>query len=184
MLERGKNYPSFILPLPRAAPDSPDGSESSEKAKAHEFYFMQWATFDRPEDPRTVRNILSSRPVLSKDSIPPCPPSSAIMFTALAEYKLHQSYATPHLVLCNYTELAQSHGLILLRGDLTPSTSDPSRYRLNPADGQVLALSMQKFYVDSQNERGFKTLQRFHSHPDQFRWEDVVEICDFGATVA
>jgi len=101
------------------------------------------------------------------------------MFTPLAEYKLHHSYATSHLTLTNYTDLVQSHGIVLMRGDITPSESDPGKLRMNMAEAQILALAMQKFYLECGSERGLEVLARFHEKPNEFRWEEVIQICDF-----
>ena len=48
-----------------------------------------------------------------------------VMYTPLAEYKLRQLFAQPTLILTHYTDLANSHGLVLMRGDITPSAAPP-----------------------------------------------------------
>jgi ATP synthase mitochondrial F1 complex assembly factor 1 len=73
----------------------------------------------------------------------------------------------------------QSHGIVLLRGEITPSDRDPGKLRMNGVDAQFLALAMQKFYLKEGSERGQEVLAKFHEKPDEFRWEDVIEICDF-----
>ena len=104
---------------------------------------------------------------------------TTVLFTSLQEYKLRQDYATPHLILTHYTDLAQSHGLVLLRGELTPSPSGKSTM-LSPDNAQRLALLLQQFYLPPKgnDERGAaraKLLQRFHEESEAFRWEDVVD---------
>jgi ATP synthase F1 complex assembly factor 1 len=47
------------------------------------------------------------------------------MYTPLAEYKLHQLFAQPTLILTHYTDLANSHGLVLMRGNIMPSVAPP-----------------------------------------------------------
>ena len=48
-----------------------------------------------------------------------------VMYTPLAEYKLRHLFAQPKLILTHYTDLANSHGLVLMRGDITPSEAPP-----------------------------------------------------------
>ena len=192
-------YPCFILPLPRpdalveSVPDATDSSSSATTTTPHEFYFVQWGMHGSPPSPSSDGlpplfnqiNQLSSSP--SQNS--PNPPCTTVLFTSLQEYKLRQDYATPHLILTHYTDFAQSHGLVLFRGELTPTStplsSSPSGGRstlLSSDDAQRLALLLQQFYLppreNDDDKRGAaraKLLQRFHEEPEAFRWEDVVD---------
>ena len=200
-------YPCFILPLPRrdaleeSIPDVTDNSNSSTTTTPHEFYFAQWGMHGSPPTPSPSSDGLPplfnqiNQPSSSSPSSPnsPNPPCTTVLFTSLQEYKLRQDYATPYLILTHYTDFAQSHGLVLFRGELTPftptSTSlspSPSGGRstlLSPDDAQRLALLLQQFYLpprenDDDDKRGAaraKLLQRFHEEPEAFRWEDVVD---------
>ncbi|KAF7367300.1 Protein ATP11, mitochondrial [Mycena sanguinolenta] len=71
------------------------------------------------------------------------PQISTVMFTPLQEYKMRGSFATPYLVLTNYTDLAHSHGVVLLRGEITPSaatggTGVDGRYMLQQEDAPAV----------------------------------------------
>lgn len=71
---------------------------------------------------------------------PPNLPATTVLFTPLAEYQMRHEFAQPALILTHYTDLAQSHGLVLMRGDLTPSTDGIGRGRLGTAEAQLLVL--------------------------------------------
>jgi ATP synthase mitochondrial F1 complex assembly factor 1 len=174
-------YPCFILPLPRpdaqveSAPDAAD----TARGPPHEFYFMQWSVHAPPPTP-SLDSLppLFNQPSSSSSQSVPNPPCTTVLFTSLQEYKLRQDYATPHLILTHHTDLAQSHGLVLFRGELTPSPSGQSAV-LSATDAQRLASLLQQFYLPPQenDKRGAtraKLLQQFHEEPEAFRWEDVV----------
>lgn len=152
MLERGLRYPTFVVPLRRPPPDgSPEGET------AYEFYFLEWSGYDAP-----------ARRDLGPEANPRL---STVILTSLAEYKLRQSYATPHLALTHYTDLARSHGVVLMRGELTAAGAD--RYWLSQADAQMLCLGLQRFYLPSAAPRD-DVLRAFHEQPDRFDWQTVI----------
>jgi len=95
---------------------------------------------------------------------------------------MRNGFAMPYLILTMYTDFAETHGNILLRGEITPSTASGSgsadRYMLSQADAQLLAITLQKFYLWSDNGSdltGEKLLQTFHKNPQDFKWEDLVK---------
>jgi ATP synthase F1 complex assembly factor 1 len=184
LIEVARRYPSFVLPLPREKPDSAEAPEGRDVTqRPHEFYFLEWSFYNRPPDPRDVPQFPFERLPNTASNRPPNPPKSVLLFTPLGEYKLHNSYATSHLTLTNYTDLVQSHGIVLMRGDITPSENDSTRLRMQSPEAQLLALAMQKFYLEGGSERGREILAKFHEKPEEFRWEEVIQICDFkGAT--
>ena len=183
LISKAATYPCFVLPLPR--PDAlevstPDATETmTTQSTPHEFYFMQWCMHGSPPTPSPDGlPPLFNQPSSSSQNRPN-PPCTTVLFTSLQEYKLRQDYATPHLILTHYTDLAQSHGLVLFRGELTPSSSGQSPV-LSPDNAQRLALLLQQFYLpprenDEHGASRAKLLQRFHEEPEAFRWEDVVE---------
>jgi len=184
LVDVAKRYPTFVLPLPREQFDGPAPSESSDAAqRPYEFFFLEWSFYNRPPDPRDIPQFPFEKQSGTPPNRPPNPPESVLLFTPLAEYKLHNAYATSHLTLTNYTDLVQSHGIVLMRGDITPSESDPGKPRMNATEAQILALAMQKFYLERGSERGLEVLAKFYEKPNEFRWEEVIQICDFkGAT--
>lgn len=183
LLSKVPAYPSFVLPLPR--PDAlvdpaPDASDAgTTQGSPHEFYFMQWCVHGPPPTPSSDGlPPLFNQPSSSSQSVPN-PSCTTVLFTSLQEYKLRQDYATPHLIITHYTDLAQSHGLVLFRGELTSSPGGQGTV-LSPDDAQRLALLLQQFYLPPRgnDERGAmraKLLQRFHEKPEAFRWQDVID---------
>lgn len=174
MLTAATQYPSFILPVPRvnAQTDEP----VSDDQQPTEFFFMQWDFHGVPPDPKP-KNDIFARPTISKN-----PQTSTVLFTPLQEYKLRGTFATPHLVITHYTDLVETHGLVLLRGEITPSTgntgdsADDGRYLLGQQDAQLLALGVQRFYLWSQGHEEREALLRcFHENPAEFKWEDLLK---------
>ncbi|EIN13433.1 ATP11-domain-containing protein, partial [Punctularia strigosozonata HHB-11173 SS5] len=189
MLTRARRYPSFILPLPRTTTDPqqrPDGGD-----QAHEFFYMQWAFHGAPATP-TYESETALFPVSSSASGGEAanPHTSTVLFTPLGEYKLRQTFATPHLVLTFYPDLARSHGVVLLRGEITPSAASAGegagagdvRYLLGQEDAQMLAMGVQKFYLwgEQQGEtvegrrKAEELLRVFHEEPEKFQWEELL----------
>jgi ATP synthase F1 complex assembly factor 1 len=116
------------------------------------------------------------------------------LFTPLQEYKLRQSFATPYLILTFYPDFAQTHGIVLLRGEITPSAAaaaaipgqdiSTARFLLSQIDAQLLAIGVQKFYLwgnesDDSGQKGDrnaeKLLRQFHEQPEEFNWADLLE---------
>ncbi|WFD44841.1 Glucosaminyl phosphatidylinositol (GlcN-PI) nositol acylation protein [Malassezia psittaci] len=165
MLETARSYPQFVLPLPKG-----DATSSSEEDNAFEMQFMQWAFLPRPA------------------SLPnSTPPPAATMFTSLAEYKLRQEFAQMSMVLTYYTDLVQSKGLVLMRGDITERQvpeSDQVKQVLTQNEAQILALCMQRFYnvnwsqpAQGQEADRRELLQSFHKNPQGFDLEKLLETC-------
>ncbi|KAL5534799.1 hypothetical protein ACEPAG_1263 [Sanghuangporus baumii] len=186
LLETGKQYPSFILPLIREARQAESSdSDQKEETTGYEFFFMQWAFHPAPRIPSS--SILDAP--LPDNVIPPAPvhPIATVLFTPLLEYKTHQTFATPHLVLTMYPDLAQTHQLVLLRGELTPSPAGNGKYLLSQQDAQLLALGLQRFYLAETrgeqeetvgNKERTELLRTFNENPSEFRWEDLLKYAD------
>lgn len=156
MLAEASRYPRFVLPLRRPPPvDAPPDSPP-----AYEFYFLEWAPHEAP---------------LRRDLGPESNPRlTTVLLTSLAEFKLRQTYAQPHLVLTNYTDLARSHGIVLMRGEITPASGD-GRYWLSQEDAQMLCLGLQRFYLTSARDAARAALlHKFHEEPDRFDWQEVI----------
>ncbi|KAI1797513.1 ATP11-domain-containing protein [Ganoderma leucocontextum] len=180
MLGVASKYPTFILPVPRESAQVEEGS----KEPAYEFYLMEWGFHGPPPEPVTTGNLFSPAKASSN------PQTSTVLFTPLQEYKHRQSFATPYLVLTHYTDLARSHGLVLLRGETTPSgasagagaSEDGARYMLSQQDAQLLAIHVQRFYLQNEDSKERATLLKtFHEAPEQFKWEELLKHADFSA---
>ena len=173
MEKNGRSYPSLIVPIPRIQPEQE--TKPSDYAKgdvAHEFYFLQWTFHASPPIPSS-----SDDPFVIPTSSSPNPQTSVILFTPLQEYKMRNSFATPYLILTMYTDLAETHGIVLLRGEITPSTASGSTsYMLSQADAQMLVMTLQKCYLWKENGSDLeKLLHTFHKNPQDFNWQDLLK---------
>lgn len=184
MTSIANKYPHFILPVPREGAQVGEEKASADQ-KAYEMFFMQWDFHGQPPEPKPIAADLFAKPAPSKN-----PHTSTVLFTPLQEYKQRTTFATPYLVLTNYTDLASSHGIVLLRGEITPSTSGSidaggdGRYMLSQQDAQLLALGIQKFYLWSEDAgKGEREalLKTFHEDPEGFKWEELLKHTEFSA---
>jgi ATP synthase F1 complex assembly factor 1 len=180
--KNGRSYPSFIVPIPRIQPEQEtDPSHQVDKNLEREFYFLEWtfhtaspptilSTSDNPSDSPTSSG---SNPQTS------VPQTSVILFTPVQEYKTLDTFATPYLILIMYTHLAETHGIVLLRGEITPSAASESTspYMLSQADAQMLAMTLQKVYLWNENGSDLeKMLHTFHKNPRDFKWQDLLKV--------
>lgn len=160
--------------MPRTQTTAPEG----ESQEAHEFYFLQWSHYNAPPVPSPNDLDIFTPPKMTQTDTKNSP-ISTVLFTPLAEYKLRQSFATPHLVLTFYTDLESTHGTVLMRGDITPSTTPggDGRYLLSQLDAQLLTVALQKYYLWSDSKgsmQGAALLKLFHEKPEEFKWEDLL----------
>lgn len=139
MTSLAKRYPEFIFALPRTA-QTPEGEEQGA-----EVIFMQWSF------------------VPSKSPPQQCGAETAtVLFTSLAAYKTHGTFAQPALILTHYPDLADSHGIVLMRGDITssPQADQPA---MSAQDVQLLCLRLQQYYGDEKEDsEQRKFLKSFH----------------------
>ena len=164
-----EKYPTFVVPI-RQSTNTPADSGS-----VYEFYYLQWCFHDVPQALCAHEDPLVKLPS-SKD---PNPKISTILFTPLEEYKLRGTFAIPYLVLTNYTDLASTHGLVLLRGEVTPGDGASGNYMLSQEDAQQLSMAIQRFYLWGNVEgEGAELLRTFHRKPQEFKWEDLLKIVD------
>ena len=196
MTRAAVRYPSFVVPVPRSSAGN-DASSSAGTSPACEFYFMQWAFHDAPPFPTAtdvddIESVLSgSRRGQQQGAGTSNPRSSTVLFTPLREYKLRETFATPYLVLTHYTDLARTHGVVLLRGEITPysavsaaSAQDHGQghHLLTQHDAQRLSMGLQRFYLWDQGKGDAERLLRlFHENPEQFEWEELLKYAEVGA---
>lgn len=170
MASLAKQYSSLVVPLPRPKDANAPASENSDP---YEFYFLQWDFHHSPPQPTPEQ---FSDPFYRLPTSSPNPRISTIIFTPLQEYKLRGAYATPYLVLTNYTDLASTHDLVLLRGEITPSPSNPNGHMLKQEDAHTLAMTLQKFFLwGDRGGQGKELLKTFHERPEEFKWEELIE---------
>ncbi|KAJ7275486.1 ATP11 protein-domain-containing protein [Mycena haematopus] len=178
MASKAAKYPMFVVPVRRDG----DSSAKDEADKAHEFYFLQWGFHDAPPIPSLTDDLFFPPAAQKVAPLGTNPQISTVMYTPLQEYKMRRSFATPYLVLTNYTDLAHTHGVVLLRGEITPSaatggTGVDGRYLLRQEDAHRLSMSVQNFYAghgDESLERE-KLVKAFHEAPNEFQWEKLLK---------
>ncbi|KAH9846613.1 ATP11-domain-containing protein [Lenzites betulinus] len=180
MLDVASKYPRFVIPVPRENAQIEGGS----KEPAYEFYLMEWGFHGSPQEPTTD---IFAQPKPSSN-----PQTSTVLFTPLQEYKQRTSFATPYLAVTHYTDLAKTHGLVLLRGEITPAAAtvspsvgadkDGGRFLLSQQDAQLLAIHLQRFYLWNEgSEERAALLKAFHETPSEFQWEGLLNHTEFTA---
>ncbi|KAF8303103.1 ATP11-domain-containing protein [Clavulina sp. PMI_390] len=197
MLARAKKYPIFIIPLQHTVPV--EGGVEGETKEATEFYFLQWDLHEPPEVPSAntvdpamgVDALLASKTSSSSSASEPAsgsatrapPHISTVILTPLQEYKLRSTYAQPRLVLTHYSNFANTHDTVLLRGEIAESSSSSGNYMLSQVEAQLLALAVQRFYLAVDEGQGkevsgkaFQLLQDFHQRPESFDYEKLIEL--------
>jgi len=175
-------YPVFVVPVPRIK-NGP--REEGEAERAYEFYFLQWGFHGAPPHPSAVEDPFSA--ALKTNTVSNNPQISTVLFTPLQEYKMRASFATPYLVLTFYTDLASSHGTVLMRGEITPTAAGTGtsnvfgRHMLSQDDAQLLAMEVQKFYLwgtEGKEREAERLLKVFHERPEEFQWEELLKHAD------
>lgn len=180
MIATAKENPFFVLPLPR---DSSDGGD------AFEMFYMQWLFHPPP----------TALPDANAANAAPLPPVTSVIFTPLAEFKNAGEWAQPYLTLTHYSDLARSHGTVLMRGEISAQTAQgPAGSAENPgfllsqAQAQLLALALQRFYcadivppsekvADAQERiQRSKALRDFRERPQEWDWQGLVRMAFAG----
>lgn len=131
LISNAQKYPQFVLPLGRKVVD---GSEEQDESKltpeeikekqGFEIQFLEWAFLPHPPLIQTKDLTTPIKTEDFKTSGVRIPKPSTVLFTPLAEYKLRQSFAQPILILTHYIDLIESHGIVLMRGDITGSNDE------------------------------------------------------------
>jgi ATP synthase F1 complex assembly factor 1 len=172
-----EKYPTFIVPIRHTRRNVSAPSTKGENDSACEFYFLQWDFHGAPPIPTAD----PFAEVTTSEGENPNPKLSTVLFTPLEEYKLRNTFATPYLVLTNYTDLASTHSQVLLRGEIT-QRSDSGKYMLSQEDAQQLSMAVQKFYLwgDGGGE-GKRLVRIFHEKPGEFKWKDLLKTTDWDA---
>ncbi|KAF8665095.1 hypothetical protein AX16_000563 [Volvariella volvacea WC 439] len=189
MLDIATKYPAFVVPVPRPTAQDPSiPPETKDHDTPYEFYFLQWGFHHVPPVPTATEDPFN--PSKLEDTGSGNPQTSTVLFTPLQEFKSRQTFATPYLVLTHYTDLAKTHGIVLLRGEITPSSASggsgvDGRYMLSQQDAQLLSMTLQKFYLwneqglDDSKREGERLLRVFHEKPEEFKWEELLKHASF-----
>ncbi|KAH8147372.1 uncharacterized protein LAJ45_08528 [Morchella importuna] len=102
----------------------------------------------------------------------PSSTSSTMIFTSLAQYRLHGEFAVPHTTLTHHLELAHEKGVVLAQGSVNRDAG------VSADEARLLLIALQKFYGAGGDETGLRRrrlLEMFSSGDRAFRVEDLVE---------
>ncbi|KNG85240.1 putative F1F0 ATP synthase assembly protein Atp11 [Aspergillus nomiae NRRL 13137] len=123
-----RQNPQFVLPLPRTQAETEQSEQQGDDAAnaGAEIHFLQWAF--HPAAPT-----VTSGPLASSHT-------STIIFTQLAAYQLHGSYAQPHTTITHHLDLADEKGLVLMHGQIMPDSG------ISSTDATWLVSCVQRFY--------------------------------------
>ena len=121
LFERGRKYPTFLLPLPRE--------------KGYEFIMTQFH-------------------------------GSEIHMTPLLWYQTHKDNAPECLTIVHYSELKESKGIVLMRGEFDTKS-------IQVHEAQCLANELQLYYFSEDHQR-MKLLQTFTERPDEFKHMELI----------
>ncbi|KAA1089727.1 hypothetical protein PGT21_028268 [Puccinia graminis f. sp. tritici] len=180
MLQAARKYPSFVVPLAKSS--AVDSSEQAKPADVpYEMQYLQWDFVKQPAPEPRLPDFLSKTPHWTQTT-PSTIPATIVMYTPLGEYKLRQTFAQPTLILTHYTDLAESHGIVLMRGDITPNSNGSPK--ITAIEAQMLVLRLQQFYhaTPSANQDQSVHLKRrlllesFHEQPDRFQLSELLQL--------
>jgi ATP synthase mitochondrial F1 complex assembly factor 1 len=169
--QTARKHPQFVLPLPRPVAEdgsgdvkqSAEGFEGGAERAASDIHFLQWG-FHPPAGP------------------PPSPHgktanthTSTVLFTHLAAFKLHGTYAQPHTTITHHLDLADSHGLVLLSGSVVKGRG------VSVEEGRWLLMCLQKFYdheghgggIGKEKRQGL--LEKFSKGDQGFSLDELVD---------
>lgn len=169
MASTARSHPQFILPLPRQAEVASEGSEGGDGSSppssddAADIHFLQWGF----HPPSSSPSRLAGAPSQTTNTH-----TSTIVFTHLAAYKLHGSYAQPHTTVTHYLDLVDEKGLVLMHGQVMPDRG------VSATEASWLVSYVQRFYDFGGEGSGRKgELLRMFTQGDSttFKVEDLME---------
>jgi ATP synthase F1 complex assembly factor 1 len=183
MVSLAQADPFFILPLPRNAASDESGAFKTDE---YEMFYLQWLFH-----PTST----SSAPPSPDANPEPLPPLTSVIFTPLEEFKTAGEWASPHLVLTHYPDLAHTHNTVLMRGEISAasaggppgSLSNPG-YLLSQQQAQLLALALQRFYCAGivplgeseqgrlDREKRAEALRGLREKPGEWDWRGLVDM--------
>lgn len=88
-----------------------------------------------------------------------------MLFTGLEDYKARGTQAAPYFTVTNYIEFADSHELVLVRGDIVFVN------KLTDSEAKWLLETMQSCYL---NDAKYKLVERFNKETREFEFKDVL----------
>lgn len=86
-------------------------------------------------------------------------------YTPLIEYQARQEDAEPHMLMNHYQEVRESHGLVLMVGELES--------KLKSSDAHILASQVAMYYAGS--DTAFSLVETFNHRPAEFDHNVVIQ---------
>ena len=165
-----RNHPQFVLPLPRPMAEdgsgdvkqSEEGFEGGAKRAAADIHFLQWGFYPPAATPKPDIKTANTH-------------TSTVLFTHLAAFKLHGTYAQPHTTITHHLDLAESHGLVLLNGSIVRGRG------VSVEEGRWLLMCLQKFYDHEGHGGGMGRekrqglLEKFSRGDQEFNLDELVD---------
>ncbi|KAK4513765.1 phosphatidylserine decarboxylase [Mucor velutinosus] len=90
--------------------------------------------------------------------------------TSLLEYKTRGEKARPFLTITHYPELADTKGIVLMRGEI----NENPKKMISVANAQFLAFAVQQFY-STNNPTSVKLVETFNTSPEEFNYQDLIK---------
>ncbi|WWC91068.1 uncharacterized protein L201_006009 [Kwoniella dendrophila CBS 6074] len=196
MISVAKKNPFFVLPLPRLTQaETSNGEEANKKGEVqtdeYEMFYLQWIF--HPTSTQSLPPTISSG--AGNEIEEELPLTSSCIFTPLEEFKKQGEWSQPYLVLTHYPELSNSHNLVLMRGEISPSSASSGSldsktnpgFLLSQQQSQLLALALQRFYctsIEPKNEDEKSKQERlaradalvgFRERPEQWSWQGLIQ---------
>ncbi|KAI9042300.1 ATP11 family protein [Aspergillus affinis] len=134
--EAARQNPQFVLPLPRKQSESQsqeirdEANSSGNDGAGADIHFLQWG-FHPPAT--AASSPVPAGPLASSHT-------STIIFTHLAAFQTHGSYAQPHTTITHHLDLADEKGIVLMLGQVMPDSG------ISTTEATFLASCVQRFY--------------------------------------
>tara|TARA_B110000285_G_C14883691_1_gene495145 strand:- start:150 stop:623 length:474 start_codon:yes stop_codon:yes gene_type:complete len=89
---------------------------------------------------------------------------ASFVLTFLGDYQANPTGANPYMVLTAFTELIDTKGICLIRGDLISHLSED--------EGQTI---MEKLLNSYLRDSEYETIRKFNQEPDKFDYEEYIK---------
>ncbi|KAH9534239.1 hypothetical protein CY35_18G097400 [Sphagnum magellanicum] len=89
-----------------------------------------------------------------------------MLFTSLDDYRARGSAASPYFTVTHYTDLMDSKGVVLVRGDIVFTS------RLSDEEAKTLLETAHSFYLDDSR---YKKVWRFNKESEDFDFKEVLQ---------
>ena len=147
-----KENPIFVLPIPRKLNSCNSNTKDNiikNDSKGMELHYIQW-----------------NFPDLN---------TSHCILTSLAEYKLHNQFARPHIILEFHSELNETKGIVLMNGQVEKDCN------VTLQNAHYLLLNIQRFYgamgIESKiSQERLNLVKQFNKGSKSFNVDKLIEL--------